>query len=140
MGAPIGPIPRDGRVGQRRRKGVRTGLNADIGLIDFAQFQIGPMHMDQPLFRTRHIQQRIAVGGIFPEPRVDGEDHIGVADQRFDRWDHAHPGLAAEHRRMIVELILIAEHRHHGNVTGLGKSLQRRAPRDRPETVQLQPP
>ena len=122
-------VPIAGNRFQRPHKGIRAGLNAQFRLIHLAKLGLRAMHMDQALIRLRHRQERVAIGRVLAKARIDGEDHIGLRDHLLDRRVHADTRLAAEHRRRVVELILIAEHRHNGDVGTLGKGLQRGAAR-----------
>ena len=117
--------PQRTRRHQRLRKGGRVGMDAQRGAVDLAQFAVAAMHVDQRLFRVRHLQQRVAPGGIFPESQVDSEDDVGFLDQLPGGGPHAHTGMSAERRRVVVKHVEIAEDGHGGDVVLLRETAQR---------------
>src|SRR5690606_6071579 len=92
-GTPLRPLSDDGR--KRRRKAVRSGMDAQRWLIDLADLAVRTMHVDQFLRWHGHVQQGIAVSRHLAETHVDRQDHVGVAQQSLDMRGHPYAGLAA---------------------------------------------
>ena len=84
--------------------------------VDLADLAVGTVHMDQLLMRQRNGKQGVAVGGHLAEADVDREDHVGIAQQRLDVRCHADTRLADKDRRVVVELVLVAERGNHGDI------------------------
>ena len=80
--------------------------------------------MDQLLLRVWHVQKAVAIGRHLAKAQVDGQDRVGLVDQRLDMGLHAHACLTRISCRMVVELVLKAKGGDHRDVRSFGEILQ----------------